>query len=688
MSILDAIDINSATMTGYEFQQPSGCGWGTGGGQRNVTFPLTSSFNLQNPSSFMQPLPPLVGNQQFDSPVEINKRLNTALGKRAFSQIQDQDASFSTQAAKNPRTEQSQSFTMSSQSNQGRSQLLATSSRICRWFPLNITQKCLDEKITHEFSACRKEVMEEIATSLLSQQDTITCILLPTVEKSFDRIIIERLASYLIQIGNKKQIVENKFFIIEDSHGFPILDFLEKTKDLKNDYIFFLSDSYSRFHLDEKHRTFYLNQLQNLSHEGYKFLITCHYEAYKSWEDAKNKSFSYFRWFSLIDIINANKYSEEDIKADLELAKSKGSEFSYDKMKEEHEDEIIQFTCQITQSAFPWGKRINLYADPCAIVKTSLSTHLTRIAISKKKFNSEEVRDEVLKSLETQFRQWGSPFSISFQKLKRELEERMASQVEAIEKLTLMYKQNISGLNDPHRPRGVALLQGPLGTGKKTLIRYFSDLVRSSPPIDIDLKKRRDIRSILEKLDKDKINVILFKRLEHLRPDSVEVIVNLAKGRTFFSAEGKEISGKNWFIFIAHNAADMQASSSSQVGTSKTSDTVQKFTKEFKENIINFWPLSREDRIEACMKALNLLGKQIKKSHGIEIDYDQSYLDSVKNKDLSDLHTINSIVDRVRKLITDGNPPFGSTVNISKPGLDDDNAIHDKDEVSSSNESR
>lgn len=244
--------------------------------------------------------------------------------------------------------------------------------------------------------------------------------------------------------------------------------------------------------------------------------------------------------------------------------------------------------------------------------------------------------------------------------LKRNLENKIFGQTEAINSLVQAVMRSEAGINNPEKPKGVFLFIGSSGVGKtelatalseelfhnkKSLIRYdmseFSEknsvtMLIGSPPGYVGYEEGG---ALTEKVRRHPYSLLLFDEIEKAHPDVLNLFLQIMDNGILTDSCGRSVSFKNTYIIMTSNALNGMNNEKnmgflSQENIINNDKIYDFFTPEFIsriDSVIYFAPLTKSAMKEIAKKRLKSFAKRVADMK-ITLIYDDNVSDYIAEK--------------------------------------------------------
>jgi type VI secretion system protein VasG len=245
------------------------------------------------------------------------------------------------------------------------------------------------------------------------------------------------------------------------------------------------------------------------------------------------------------------------------------------------------------------------------------------------------------------------------------LGDRVIGQDHALELISQRVRTSRAQIDDPGKPIGVFLLVGPSGVGKtetalalaeslyggeRNLITinmsefqeaHTVSLLKGSPPGYVGYGEGG---VLTEAVRRRPYSVVLLDEVEKAHPDVLELFYQVFDKGRMEDAEGREIDFKNTIILLTSNAAtdNMMKLCADPETTPSPTGLVKavkpELNKIFKPAflgrlvIVPYYPLSDDVMRRITVLKTNRIRNRLEDSHGIELTYDDTFLDEVGNR--------------------------------------------------------
>ena len=249
--------------------------------------------------------------------------------------------------------------------------------------------------------------------------------------------------------------------------------------------------------------------------------------------------------------------------------------------------------------------------------------------------------------------------------LKARLMERVVGQDHALDAIAQSIRTSRAGLTDPRKPIGVFLMAGTSGVGKTETALAVAELLyggeQNLTVINMSEFKEEHKVSLLmgsppgyvgygeggvltEAVRRRPYSVVLLDEMEKAHPGVQDVFYQVFDKGQMKDGEGRDIDFRNTVIIMTSNAgtdtiaklcADPETRPDPEALTEALRpDLLKVFKPAFlgRCNVVIYYPLADEILKRICVLKLRSIGKRVRESYGVPLDFDDSVPETVVSR--------------------------------------------------------
>jgi type VI secretion system protein VasG len=249
--------------------------------------------------------------------------------------------------------------------------------------------------------------------------------------------------------------------------------------------------------------------------------------------------------------------------------------------------------------------------------------------------------------------------------LKAKLMERVVGQDHALDAIAQAIRTSRAGLTDPRKPIGVFLMAGTSGVGKTETALAVADLLyggeQNLTVINMSEFKEEHKVSLLmgsppgyvgygeggvltEAVRRRPYSVVLLDEMEKAHPGVQDVFYQVFDKGQMKDGEGRDIDFRNTVIIMTSNAGtDTIAKLCADPDTAPDPEPLREalqpdLLKVFKPaflgrcNVVIYYPLADEILKKICVLKLRSIGKRVKESYGVPLEFDDSVPETIVSR--------------------------------------------------------
>ena len=249
--------------------------------------------------------------------------------------------------------------------------------------------------------------------------------------------------------------------------------------------------------------------------------------------------------------------------------------------------------------------------------------------------------------------------------LQQKLMERVVGQDHALGAIAQAIRTSRAGLTDPRKPIGVFLMAGTSGVGKTETALAVADLLyggeQNLTVINMSEFKEEHKVSLLmgsppgyvgygeggvltEAVRRRPYSVVLLDEMEKAHPGVQDVFYQVFDKGQMKDGEGRDIDFRNCVIIMTSNAgtdtiaklcADPDlAPEPEPLREALQPDMLKVFKPAFlgRCNVVIYYPLKDEIMKQICVLKLRSIGKRVKESYGVPLEFDDSVPETIVSR--------------------------------------------------------